>query len=362
MSGRVLLYGATGYSGAAIAEVLADLGDDLVLGGRDAARLAPLAAQLKLRQRVFAVDSRHVDEALSDVGAVLNCAGPFAQTAKPLIAACLRTRTDYFDIAGEWPVFEHAMTHDAKARAAGIMLLPGAAFAIAASDCLLTLMATRFPGTTTLRLGISRPPRVGGGSIATILGLNDTVVRVWRQGRIAELPAGHLAHSFDFGDGAIEAVAVTWPDVFTAAHLPGIETVETYVEGGLAERLAMRAGAAVARLSVGAAWQRARLAAFADTPPPPPTGKGFVLVAEARDRWRRPSTLRLATGDGYTVTTAVAAAAIRRWLQGVRVDGFTTPARLYGAQFIFDRGGATILPRPATFPDLPAAALPESVP
>ncbi len=368
MTGRVLLYGATGFCGTALAEALSDLGDRLVLGGRDAARLKPLADRLKLPWRAFQTGPHHAaDHALVDIGALLNCAGPFATTARPLIRACLRTRTDYFDIAGEWPVFELAEAHDAAARRAGVMLLPGVGFSIAASDCLLALTAIRYPGTQTLRLGVSRPPKVGSGSMATILALNDRVVRVRRQGRIEELPAGHLAHSFDFGGGLTDAVAVTWPDVFTAARTTGVETIETYAEGGLAARLAMRAGAGVAGLQVaGTAWQRALVAALADTQPfsvvDGPAAKGFVLVAEARDRWRRPNTLRLATGDGHVVTTAVASAAIRLWQRGERTPGFTTPARLFGPDFILRHGDAAILPRDPTHPDLSLTPPPETMP
>lgn len=363
MSRRILLYGATGFSGEALARALADLGGDLVLGGRSASRLKPLAESLGLQWRVFTAGPHHAaDHALADIGALLNCAGPFGATARLLMRSCLRTRTDYFDLAGEWPVFETAMAMDAQARRAGIMLLPGAAFSIAASDCLLALTAAAYPDTTTLRLGISRPPRIGGGSIATIIGLNDTFVRVRRKGRIERLAAGHLAHAFDFGDGATDAVAVTWPDVFTATGTTGVETVETYAEGGLSARLAMRAGAVVAGTMIGAAWQRAMTASFADTVPPPINDKGIVLVAEARDRWRRPVTMRLRTGDGYAVTTAVASAAIRLWRDGVRIPGFTTPARLYGPKFILDYGGATLLPRAATHPDLSAAPPSETAP
>lgn len=89
-----LLYGATGYTGGLIA--------------REAVRrgLRPvLAAGLGLAWRAFALENG---------AAVLNCAGPFARTAAPLVEGCLRTH--YLDLTGEAPVFEALATRDAGAR------------------------------------------------------------------------------------------------------------------------------------------------------------------------------------------------------------------------------------------------------
>lgn len=345
MTGRVLLYGATGFSGRALAAALADLGDDLILAGRDAAKLAPLAASLGLAARVFALDAP--GRALLDIGAVLHCAGPFAATAAPMLAACMAARTDYFDLSGEWPVFAHAMGLDAAARRAGIMLLPGIGFTIAASDCLLA-MAARTPGTVKLRLAVSRPPRMSRGSVATMMGLNDTHIRVRRGGQIVTLPAGQLSGNFDFGDTAPSALAVTWPDIVTGQFTTGIADIETFAQAGTGARAAIRLGAAVAPFTQGPqgrAWLRAAGGLWPEAPAESgPDRPGFVLVAEALDRWRRVTPVRIATADGYAVTTLTAATAIRRWRAGTRTAGFTTPASLFGADYIVECGAAHLLP------------------
>ena len=54
--------------------------------------------------------------ALADVDTVLNCAGPFAQTAPAWIAACLAARVNYLDITGELDVIELAAQHHEHAR------------------------------------------------------------------------------------------------------------------------------------------------------------------------------------------------------------------------------------------------------
>lgn len=349
MSDRVLLYGATGFSGRALAAALADLGDRLVLGGRDATKLAMVAANLGLGYRVFCLTpDRGVDMALADIGVVLNCAGPFVETAGPMMSACLRTGTDYLDISGEWPSFADALSRNDAAVRTGVMLLPGVGFTIVASDCLLAMAAEQYPGTAKLRLGVSRPPRISRGSVEAILGLNDVDIRVRRKGVVVPLPAGHLTGQFDFGDDDEGAVAVTWPDVITGQFTTGVANIETYAQGGWIARTAIRLGAAVADLATGTT-DRALIRAVGGfwpvvPPPPEPDRPGFVLVAEALDPWRRASTLRMATDDGYAVTTATAAAAIRLWRDGIRRPGFMTPATLYGSRFILECGCAAMMP------------------
>ncbi len=351
MTARVLVYGATGFSGGLLVDGLG--GERVVLGGRDAATLARMAATSGSEWRAFGLDEAAVvDAALGDVAVVVNCAGPFRETAAPMMAACLRNGTHYLDIAGEWPVFAHAMQLTAAAAAAKIVLLPGIGFSITATDCVLAMAAAAMPDCARLRLAVSRPRRIARGSVQTILALNDAAVRVRRCGVVEALPAGRLSREFDFGQGPAHAVAVTWPDVFTAQGTTGINNIETYIEGGWGTQAAIRAGAVFAPVTAAAAapWLRAASALNDSAPAKAASDPGIVIVVEAEDRWRRVQTLRLRSLDGYSVTTATAAAAVCRILDDdmrLRIEekvGFTTPARLFGADFILGLGCAAMIP------------------
>ncbi len=81
---KLLIYGATGYTGRMASEHAESRGLPLIVAGRDAARLSQLASELGVPYRVFRVDDEAaVYAALSDVSVVLNCAGPFMRTAEP---------------------------------------------------------------------------------------------------------------------------------------------------------------------------------------------------------------------------------------------------------------------------------------
>lgn len=342
--GRVLLYGATGFSGRLLTRCLQAQGVPLVLAGRHPDRVTAMAHRWGLECRVFCLDDRsRMEASLKGISVVLHAAGPFQQTALPMMTACLRTGTHYLDLAGEWPVFQQAMDRSELASANGVMLMPGIGFSIVASDCLLAMARARFPEAVALRLALSAPDVMSRGTFRSLMGLTSSTVMVRRQGIPTALPAGSLSRCFDFGAGLRTAVAVNWPDVFISQVTSGIPTLEVYAEADGAVQLAYRAGSRLAPLHqstlgrnlldlLSQAWPQAPSAARRQR-------SGFTLVVEAEDRWRRCRCLRIQTRDGYTVTGATAVAIVRRVLQGQVAPGFQSPAHLYGASLLEDAGG-----------------------
>ncbi|WIX85098.1 saccharopine dehydrogenase NADP-binding domain-containing protein [Amycolatopsis sp. DG1A-15b] len=90
----VLVYGAYGHTGRFVVAELQKRGYDTVLSGRDAAKLPG--------GRPASVDDpASLDRALDGVAAVINCAGPFAETALPVAEAAIRAGIPYVDVAAE---------------------------------------------------------------------------------------------------------------------------------------------------------------------------------------------------------------------------------------------------------------------
>ncbi len=345
MSGRALLYGATGYTGREIAAALTDV--DLVLAGRDEARVRAVAEPLGLAWRAFGLSDDHrLVEALADVDLVLHAAGPFDSTLRPMLEACIRAGAHYFDLSGEWPGFAEAMTSDAAARAADVMVMPGVGLSIVATDCLLAMTKARWPDTERIRLGISRVIVMTRGSFASAARLLSPEVLIRRDGRLVTTPAGKLTHAFDFGDGLRETSAMSWADVVTGEFTTGVRNIEAYTELDWAQRASYAASGLAMRVTGAAAW-RSLGDALSDGWPAGPSDDErrdapYVMVAEALDPWRRVRRLRMRTLDGYTVSVLTSAAAIRRVLAGDWSRGFQTPARIFGPEFILDVGGAVL--------------------
>jgi short subunit dehydrogenase-like uncharacterized protein len=90
--------------------------------------------------RPAAVDSPGaLDRAVDGAVAVINCAGPFARTSAGVIDAALRARIPYVDVAAEIEAVADTFAHyDARARAAGVVVLPAMAFYGGLGDLLAT--------------------------------------------------------------------------------------------------------------------------------------------------------------------------------------------------------------------------------
>jgi short subunit dehydrogenase-like uncharacterized protein len=336
---RLLIYGATGYTGTRIACEAVSAGMRPILAGRSAARLASLASRLGVEHRVVAVEhAAGLDAALRDVDAVLNVAGPFGQTATPIVDACLRTGTHYLDVTGEVLVIESLRERDAEARQQGLMILPAAGFDVVASDCLAAHVAARLPDATHLYIGISGLRFMTRGSAKSFFEFGDRPIFVRRDGKLAAVVPATLERLFDFGDGARACCAMAWGDVACAYYTTGIPNVETYLEATPQLRATLVATRALGRVTGTSFWQTF-VQSLADLLPETPLGAErndheVVVVAEAVDARGRGARARLHTPDPYTTTALCAVRIAARVLAGDWEPGFQTPARVYGADLV----------------------------
>lgn len=106
---KVLIYGASGYTGKLVAECLSKRNIPYYFAGRNPEKLA---ASLKIVEErlghkadATVVQANNTVEELTplfrEVDVVINVAGPFMQLAWPVVEACLETNTHYLDTTGE---------------------------------------------------------------------------------------------------------------------------------------------------------------------------------------------------------------------------------------------------------------------
>jgi len=137
MAGRefdIILYGATGYTGALVAEHLFKtygVGKDLswAIAGRNAAKLAlvrdrigaPASLPLILAD---AADPASLASMVAKTRAIISTVGPYQLYGSPLVAACAKAGTDYVDLTGEshW-IAAMVAAHEVQAKASGARLV-----------------------------------------------------------------------------------------------------------------------------------------------------------------------------------------------------------------------------------------------
>jgi short subunit dehydrogenase-like uncharacterized protein len=344
MKDRLLIYGATGYTGKLIAHAAMQTGVRPVLCGRNGQKLQALAAELGLDFRVASVEDRlGLDGAVDGIRVLLNAAGPFRRTMRPLLEACLRRGVHYLDVTGEAGVIDEASRADREAKDKNVMVMPAVGFDVVPSDCLASHVVRRSGIARRLFIGLSGLDLMTRGSAKTIALQVGDPVWVRRGGILGRAPAGALERTFDYGSGPRQSLAVTWGDVVSAYFSTGVPDITVYSEATLAVRthhaLLQMFGWAIPLTP----W-RETLATGSDWLPEGPTElerrqRRTVIVAEIEDLDGRLVRSRMRTPDAYSMTGSTAAAVAARVLAGDFERGFQTPARVYGADFPLSLAG-----------------------
>lgn len=127
MSGRIVVFGATGYAGGLAVESLVRRGERPVLAGRSADKLAALAERFGgLEYRVADVAEPASVRELVDAGDVMiTGVGPFERIGWVAAGAAVDAGAHYVDSTGEIGfVRELVRSHDTIARDRGAVMLP----------------------------------------------------------------------------------------------------------------------------------------------------------------------------------------------------------------------------------------------
>ncbi|WP_328554852.1 saccharopine dehydrogenase family protein [Streptomyces sp. NBC_00358] len=192
----VTVFGAYGHTGRFVVAELLERGFVPVLSGRDAEKLKESAAShpgLDIRPASVG-DPASLDHALAGAAAVINCAGPFAVTAAPVIEAALRAGIPYVDVAAEIEANLDTFAHfTERARAAGTVVVPAMAFYGGFGDLLATAAMGEWTSADEVHIayGLSGWHPTAGTRAA------GTVSRERRGGRRVRYTGGRLEYRED---------------------------------------------------------------------------------------------------------------------------------------------------------------------
>lgn len=262
-SGRIIVFGATGYTGRLTADVLVRDGVHPVLAGRDQDALKQMAEELDRNypgrpepriQLADVADQASVDALVNSPRDVLiSTVGPFSELGEAAALAATRAGCGYLDSTGE-PMFIRRVFEDfgPQAEHTGARLLPAFGYDYIPGQLAATIAIRR-------SLTGGRPPsRVdigyySFGKVRSSAGTRASMSRVvlepsfaWRGGEIEHERPGAKTRSFDLGaDRHWDGFSIGGVEHFTLpAFAPTLTDVNIFVgSAGRLTRAAQLAGA-----------------------------------------------------------------------------------------------------------------------
>lgn len=336
---RFMIYGAYGYTGKLIAAHAKKMGYTPILAGRSEAKTKALAERLDLPWQAFPLENHDAIVAeLADVNLVINCAGPFTQTAAPMITACIAAKVHYLDITGELDVFEYAHAQHIAAQQAGIVVCPGVGFDVIPTDCVAARLNALVPNAVSLKLGFDSRSRMSQGTAKTSIERLSQGGAVREDGVIKNVPLAYKAETIDFGDGEKYAMTIPWGDVATAYYTTEIPNIEVYIPASpnLVKRLRRLNWF---RWALGFRWVKNWLKKKVDQQPAGPNDSErekypTYVWGEITGAKGEVESLRVKVKNGYTLTAYGAIDICQFILHHPQAGGYYTPSRLYGAKLL----------------------------
>ena len=231
---RVTVFGASGHTGRFVVSELRARGWTPILSGRDAEKLNQVAvAHPGLEVRPATIESPvSLDRALAGACAVINCAGPFLDTAGAVIEAALRARIHYLDVTAEQAAVRAAFERfSERARERAITVIPAMAFYGGLGDLLATCAVGDWATADEILIAValdSWRPTVG----TRRTGERNTFPRVVLTGNRFETmpnPPPRRTWSFPPPFGTQEVVGLALSEIITISHHLRVPEVHAFM-------------------------------------------------------------------------------------------------------------------------------------
>jgi short subunit dehydrogenase-like uncharacterized protein len=338
MPRRIVIFGATGFTGRQVAERLAVQGAAPILAGRSEGPLRDLADRLGVEWRQADALRRNSVFALLEKGDVLvSTVGPFAKWGEPAVRAAIAAAGTYIDSTGE-PAFMRRVFEEfaGPAERAGATLLTAMGYDFVPGT-LAAALALEEAGEAATRVDVGYYAFGAGLSAGTresSVGIFVDQTHTFRDGALRATRTAERVRSFAVRGKQREAISIGGSEQLALpASFPQLREVNVYLGwfGALARPLqAASLGASLAtrlpgvRALMHAAGDRA--AGLVSGPAP---GEGVSwIAAEAFDAGGvRLAEVQLSGPEPYALTADLIAWAAQ---QRVDVPGALGPVQAFG--------------------------------
>lgn len=315
---RVIVYGAYGHTGKFVVAQLCEQGFTPILCGRDSEKLSVFSQQYPNLQTIVADTNQpnSLDHAFAKADVIINCAGPYLDTAEPVIQSALRLRKHYIDLSAEQKaVLDIYEKFSSQATQCGIIIIPAVAFYGGLGDLLSTSLTEGWKeiDDIIIYIGLNNWHPTKG---TRLTGERNHYQRFeFTNSRLQPLEVGNsVSWGFPKPIDTKEMIAVPLTEIVTISkHLP-VKNIKTYISKNSIDDI--RSG---------------------DTPEPKPVDKKnrssqyfcMQVVATAN---KKSKTIIAQGQDIYAVTAPLVVETVKRILNGsFKTNGVTTLGQTFDA-------------------------------
>lgn len=352
MTSRIVVLGATGYTGGLVVDSLVARGVRPVLAGRSPERLRAIAARHGDLEIALA-DVNREDSVRQLVGhgdVLISTVGPFTRFGEPAAEAAAHAGAHYLDSTGEVGFVKMLGEKlHRTARENGSTMIPAFGYDYV-PGMLAGAIALERGGADARALRIAyflRGDTAGGlssGTRATMVEGLGGDVPTWRMGRLVEVPGASAVRRFPVAGSERPAVLFTGTEVLFLPELaPALQEVSVYLGwfGGASRALSLvsRAAHSIGSTPLG----RAALNRVATTMRPRSSGgpdaaarartSSHVLAQALDDDGQELAEVHLTGPNTYTLTGDLMAEAAIALREGAgQALGVTGPVQAFGTQ------------------------------
>ena len=346
MAARIVLFGATGFTGRLTAERLVAHGERPVLAGRDVERLKRMAGGIDADLETVKADVLRQNSVFSLVeegDVLLSTVGPFAKYGEPAVRAAIAAPATYIDSTGE-PAFIRRVFEefDGPARRHGAALMTAMGYDYVPGT-VAGALALEDAGEAAVRVDVGYYALGGGAGTAgtkeSLVGATLDPQFAFRGGRIVDERGAARVRTFDVKGRPREAFSIGSLDHFALpAAYPQLREVNAYLGwfGPLTRGLqAASLATSVATRFPGARsvlqFTGERLVSLAPTREPGQTSMSWIVGAAYDASGEQLAEVHLRGIDVYEFTAGFLAWAARRAAHaGVEGSGALGPISAFG--------------------------------
>ncbi|MFW6327513.1 MAG: saccharopine dehydrogenase NADP-binding domain-containing protein [Bacteroidota bacterium] len=340
MTNGILLYGATGFTGTLIADEAKNRGIDIILSGRDEAKLKTLSDRTGFAYRIIMLDNKEsMKKGLDGISAVINIAGPFISELPDFVEMCIQLKVNFIDLAMDPDVLAD---YDTSARENSVMLLSGAGHAFLPMDCLGGLLYTQMPDAQRLSIFISGMNTMSRGTAKSNIALIKQGIHHKRNGKRYKI-RNMKPVQIQFNNDSKLFVPASF-GVATLGFSTEIPTIETYFEATPAVKPFIFIIKYLSWLFGFPFMQKfleKRMNSLPAGPNEEQRNSGHVKYFARIENENTNLFATLTTPEAYKTTYLATLAVIEKLKENSR-PGFQTPFRLFGTDMLNEIPGFTL--------------------